>query len=140
VTVGRNSAIKRYDATPAGQPLELLDTRRSRLPVILELPKSPWIVRASELVSRDGVFAAKCADESIEVVWDPERQCPVEFSRDNKHYRVDAVVQVWATERAWWDRRRRVSRRFFRVLARGGVYDLAFDRASGSWLLVGIQD
>lgn len=138
--MGRNSAIKRYDVTPAGQPLELFETRRARLPVILELLKSPWIVRASELARKDGVFAAKRADEPIEVTWDSERRCPVEFSRDAKRYRVDAVVQMWATERVWWDPRRRVSRRFFRVLARGGVYDLAFDRTSGSWFLVGIQD
>ena len=49
-------------------------------------------------------------------------------------------VQIWAAERAWWDPRRRVSRRFWRVLARGGVYDLVYDRAQGTWRLIGIQD
>lgn len=138
--MGRNSTIKRYDATPAGQPMELFDSAHSRLPVILELLRSPWIVRASELTRREGTYTAKRAEEPVEVVWDAERQCPTAFIREHKRYRVDAVVQVWATERAWWDPRRRISRRFFRVLSRGGIYDLAFDRAAGVWMLVGIQD
>jgi len=74
------------------------------------------------------------------VEWDAERQCPTAFTRDHKRYRVDAIIQVWATDRAWWDPRRRVSRRFVRVLSRGGIYDLAFDRQNGVWLLTGIQD
>ena len=138
--MGRNSAIKHYDATPSGQPMELFDTAHARLPVILELLKSPWIVRASELTRRDGVSAAKRAEEPVEVTWDPDRQCPTAFVRTHKRYVVDAVVQVWATERAWWDPRRRVSRRFYRVLSRGGIYDLAFDRTAGTWMLVGIHD
>ena len=89
---------------------------------------------------KDGSGAAKRAEEPVEVVWDPERRYPTAFTRDAKTYRVDAIVQVWATERSWWDPRKRVSRRFWRVLARGGVYDLAYDRTSASWLLIGIQD
>jgi hypothetical protein len=138
--VGRNGAIKRYDATPAGQPLELFDSVHSRRPVIVELLRSPWIVRASELARRDGGGATKRVEEPLTVEWDAHRQCPISFVRANRRYVVDAVVQVWASERRWWDPRRHVSRRFFRVLARGGVYDLAFDRAHGGWSLTGIQD
>jgi hypothetical protein len=54
--------------------------------------------------------------------------------------RVDAVIQTWSVERSWWDRRRQVSRHMWRVVARGGVYDLAFDRLEHAWLLFGIQD
>jgi hypothetical protein len=139
-TVGRNSDIKRFSATSAGQPLELFGTTRSRMPVIVELLASPWIVRASDLVRRDGSGAAKRAEEPVEVVWDSERGYPMTFTREGRAYRIDAIVQVWATERSWWNPRRRVSRRFWRVLARGGVYDLAYDRGSASWLLIGIQD
>ena len=138
--MGRNSAIKRYNATSPGQPLEFFETKRGRLPVIVELLASPWIVRASDLVRADGSCAAKHAEQPVEVVWDPEQQHPSSFTRGRRVYRIDAIVQVWATERAWWDPRKRVSRRFWRVLARGGVYDLAYDRESGSWLLIGIQD
>ncbi len=139
-TVGRNSAIKRFSATSAGQPLELFGGTRSRLPVIVELLASPWIVRASDLTRKDGSGAAKRAEEPVEVAWDPERRYPTAFTREGRVYRIDAIVQVWATERSWWDPRKRVSRRFWRVLARGGVYDLAYDRGSASWLLIGIQD
>jgi len=138
--VGRNTAIKRYDTTPAGQPMELFETKRSRLPIVVELLRSPWIVRASDLTRKDGSSAAKRTDQPVTVEWNHERQCPQAFVRDHKRYRIDAIIQVWATEKSWWDPRRRVSRRFFRVLSRGGVYDLAFDRATGEWSLVGIQD
>jgi hypothetical protein len=123
-----------------GQPLELFETRRSRLPVIVELLASPWIVRASELARKDGSSATKHTEEAIDVVWNTTNQLPASFSRGGRVYRIDAVVQVWATERAWWDPRKRVSRRFWRVLSRGGVYDLAYDRTRDKWLLIGIQD
>jgi hypothetical protein len=138
--VGRNTDIKRFSTTSAGQPVELFDSKRGRLPVILELLASPWIVRASDLAANDGTCATKHAEESVEVMWDGARQYPVSFTRAGRIYRIEAIVQMWASERAWWDPRRRVSRRFWRVLARGGVYDLAYDRERGTWRLIGIQD
>jgi len=138
--MGRNAAIKRFDAARAGTPLELFESRRSRLPVVLELLASPWIVRASELVRRDGSSAAKHVAEEVTVEWDAMRRCPTAFVRGPKRYRIDAIVQVWAAEKVWWDPRRHVSQRYWRVLSRGGVYDLTFDRTSVTWRLVGIQD
>jgi len=138
--VGRNASIKQFSATPVGQPLGLFETKRSRLPVLIELLASPWIVSASQLAHGDGSCAAKHADEPVEVVWDATRQYPSSFARAGRTYRIDAIVQVWAAERAWWNPRARISRRFWRVLSRGGVYDLTYDRTSGSWLLIGIQD
>lgn len=138
--MGRNTAIKNYDATPEGQPLELFEVKQAKLPVIVELLKSPWIMRASDLSRPDGTSATKHADEQVTVAWDAERQYPTAFARGRTNYRIDAVVQIWATDRAWWDPRRKVARRYWRVLAKGGVYDLAYDRDSGVWLLVGIQD
>lgn len=138
--MGRNAAIKQYDPTPEGQPMELLETRRARLPVVVELLRSPWISRASDLLRRDGTSSPKSAEESIAVAWDAERRCPATFDRAGRTYRIDAIVQVWASERSWWDPRSHISRRFWRVIARGGVYDIAYDRVTGEWLLVGIQD
>lgn len=138
--MGRNAAIKNYRLNPEGQPTELFDTKRSRLPVIVELLRSPWIVRASDLASREGTSATKHAEQPVQVEWDAARQVPAVFVRAGARYRIEAVIQVWATDRSWWDPRGRVARRFWRVLARGGVYDLAYDRISGTWLLVGIQD
>jgi hypothetical protein len=138
--MGRNADIKRFSAKNEGQPMELFDSKRGRLPVLLELLASPWIVRASDLTRPDGSCAAKHAEEDVEVVWDAAHQYPASFCRGGRVYRIDAIVQIWAAERAWWDPRRRVSRRFWRVLARGGVYDLAYDREHGTWRLIGIQD
>ena len=138
--MGRNAAIKRFDATPDGQPMELLDSPHGKAPIIVELLRSPWIARASDLLRRDGACATKRREESIDVVWDSERQCPVVFTREERIYRIDEIIQVWDSERGWWDPRRHVSRRFWRVLARGGIYDLAYDRIAGAWLLVGVQD
>lgn len=138
--MGRNTDIKRFNAKAAGQPLEFLDTKHARTPVVVELLRSPWLVRASELVSRNDTSATKRAEKVVTVGWDAERQCPLYFERDHVRYRIDALIQVWATDRSWWDPRKRVSRRYWRVLARGGVYDLAYERVTGAWLLVGIQD
>ena len=138
--MGHNVAIKRFSATSAGQPLELFDETRGRMPVILELLASPWIVRAADIARRDGSCAAKRALEPLAVTWDAQEQRPSKFTRAEAEYVVDAVVQSWAIERAWWDPRKRISRRFWRVLARGGVYDIVYDRDTDSWLLMGIQD
>lgn len=138
--MGRNSDIKNYSTATSGQPIELFDSKRGRLPVILELLASPWIVRASDLKREAGSCAAKHAEEEVDVVWDAAHQYPSSFKRAGRVYRIDAIVQIWAAEKAWWDPRRKVSHRFWRVLSRGGVYDLAYDRDRGIWRLIGIQD
>ena len=38
--MGRNAAIKRFDATETGETMDLLASKEGRLPVILELLKS----------------------------------------------------------------------------------------------------
>lgn len=136
--MGRNAAIRRFDARRTGQPLDLFDTARSHLPVVAELLATPWVRRGSDLASGDGT--AKRADITIAVDWDGERARPAAFTYRSTRYEVDTVVQQWAVERLWWDRGRAVSRRCFRVLARGGVWDLAYDRMRKEWLLVGVVD
>jgi hypothetical protein len=138
--LGRNRAIKAFDPRKTGQTLDLFTTTDTRLPVILELLKSPWIVRASELTRPGSGLAGKYRDREITVVWDGECGAPRSFLLDGRRHAVDAVIQSWATERAWWDPRRRQSRRCYRVLTRGGLYDLAYDRIADCWLLVGIVD
>lgn len=138
--MGRNSAIKRFDATQTGQTMDLLSSREGRLPVVLELLRSPWIMRASELTQGDPVDAAKRREIPIAVTWDARNRCPSAFERASRIYRIDAIVQVWATERFWWSSRKRISRRYWRVIARGGTYDLAYDRLEKRWLLLGIHD
>jgi hypothetical protein len=110
------------------------------LPVVLELLRSPWIVRASELPGTPSGLGGKRREREVEVDWDGRKGAPAAFSLEGRRYRVDALVQSWSVERAWWDPRTRLSRRCFRVLARGGLYDLAYDRLKDAWLLVGLVD
>jgi hypothetical protein len=138
--VSGNHAIKAFDPRRPGQPLDLFDAADGRLPVLVELLRSPWISRASELSGSPSGLAGKRHERPIEVVWDGGRAAPRSFVADGQRYAVDAVVQSWSVERRWWDPRKRLSRRCFRVLARGGLYDLAYDRLDGRWLLVGVVD
>lgn len=138
--MGRNHAIKAFDPRTTRHSLDLFTATDTRLPVIVELLKSPWILRASELSAPASGLGGKCRERDIEVTWDGNRCAPASFTFDGRRYRVDALVQSWRVERAWWDPRRRLSRRCFRVLARGGLYDLAYDRITDRWLLTGIVD
>ena len=55
--------------------------------------------------------------------------------------RVVRVLEHWREVGLWWEPERRVDRLVFRVLLSGGaVVDLALERASGEWLLVGMVD
>ncbi|MHB1340292.1 MAG: DUF6504 family protein [Coriobacteriia bacterium] len=139
--MGRNRAIKAFDpAQDQAQALDLFTGRDTRLPVVLELLKSPWVMRGSQVAGSGSVSAGKRREEVVDVSWDGTKRSPATFVWRDKRYRVDALVQTWTIERGWWDPRRRISRRCFRVLARGGLYDLAYDRLAGVWLLVGVVD
>ena len=131
--MGNNASIRRFDARKAGQPLDLFESA-SRLPVVLELLSTPWLRRSSDV---DGPARVEIA---VPVEWDAERRRPSSFIRKGKRYEIDQVVTQWAIDTRWWDRERAVSRRCFRVIARGGVYDLAYDRLGEQWLLVGVVD
>ena len=55
--------------------------------------------------------------------------------------RIVRVLERWREVRSWWEPDRRVDRLVFRVLLAGGaVVDLALERSSGEWLLVGVVD
>lgn len=138
--MGRNTTIKRYSPAASGQQLDLLESKQGKLPVLLALLASPWIVSGAELRSVDSSGVGKRVEEPIDVTWDGAGRCPSAFTRTGRIYHIEAVVQVWAIERVWWDPRRRVSRRYWRVQASGGSYDLAYDRVKQAWLLVGIFD
>ena len=97
-------------------------------------------MRASDLLKREGTWSTKRFEQPAEVVWDARKQRPVGFVRNGRLWTIDAVIQTWSVERSWWEPRRRISQHVWRVVARGGVYDLAFDRLENVWLLLGIQD
>jgi len=145
--MGRNRAIKMFDPRRTGESLDLFTATDSRLPVIVELLRSPWITKGSEVGASASIHAVtvsghagKHRQREIEVDWDGAKAAPRSFTFDGRHYPVDAVVQTWIVERAWWDLRAHASRRCFRVLSRGGLYDLAYDRIAERWLLTGVVD
>ena len=68
------------------------------------------------------------------------RRCPKECLRTCKK-RIVRVLQRWREVSRWWEPERSVDRLVFRVLLAGGaVVDLALDRASREWLLLGVVD
>ena len=138
--MGRNHEIKTFDPRRPGQPLDLFTATDTRRPVIVELLKSPWLVRASDITRAASGTSGKLRERGVEVTWDGGRGAPRSFDLAGRRYPVDAVVQSWSVEHAWWDLRRRTSRRYFRVLARGGLYDLAYDRTADRWILAGVVD
>jgi hypothetical protein len=131
--MGRNAEIRGFDARKAGQPLDLFGSA-SRRAVVLELLSTPWLRRGSQ------VAAPARVEVEVPVEWDAERGRPLAFLWKQKRYAVDAVVKQWAVDVLWWDLSRARSRRCFRVISRGGVYDLAYDRIGKCWLLVGVLD
>ncbi len=120
--------------------MDLFASKDGRLPIVVELLKSPWLFKGSDLLEEHDAGIGKKREAPVAVAWDERRARPAEFTLDARSYRIDEVVQVWAVERFWWDPRRRISRRVWRVLAKGGTYDLAYDRLLCRWMLVGIQD
>jgi hypothetical protein len=139
--VGRNTAIKQYRSLPDGLPLDLFDSAEGRHPVVLDLLATPWLVRASELRRPEDGGLGRRIGETVVVSWDASRRAPVAFAWRGRVYDVLSLVQTWAVEHSWWDTGKRVSRRCWRVVAEsGGTYDLAFDRLTGAWVLLGMQD
>jgi len=137
--MGRNTAIKRFDPA-SGTTADLFSAKEGRLSVVIEMLKSPWISRGSELVCDGGGTLGKRRKEPVAVAWSSLTRTPSAFEWRSRDYPIEQIVQVWAVELYWWDPRRRVSRRCWRVLARGGTYDLAYDRLERRWLLLGEQD
>ena len=144
--MGRNADIKKYDLHPEGQPIDLF-ARGTRSPVVAELLSAPWLRRASELPGaregspEAGAGSGKRALREVTVDWDPGRGRPSAFHVPGKgRYDVEALIGYWVEDRFWWDPETHVSRRCFRLLARGGVWDVAYDRLTQSWSLVGIGD
>lgn len=139
--MGRNTAIKQYTSLPDGLPLDIFDPAAGRRSVVLDLLATPWLVRASELRHPGDGALGRRIGEAVAVLWDASSRMPAAFTWRGRLYDVASVVQTWAVEHAWWDAEVRVSRRCWRVVAEsGGTYDLAFDRVTGAWLLLGMQD
>ncbi len=138
------SEIHRYPSRPPGFEEPLFPTAESRRAVAEHLARAPWLCRGSELRRGSGQ-AARCREEPAHVLRRADgraylvRRCPKE--RRTSKRRVARVLERWREVRSWWEPERRVDRLVFRVVLVGGaVVDLALERSSGRWLLVGVAD
>ena len=139
--MGRNAAIKHFDAYPPGTTPDLFGDKAGRMPALIRILSTPWVTRASSIATGTSTGAAvRAVERPVAVVWDGEVGRPLAFWDAGKRHQVDSVSLAWSIERHWWDRDRRVSRRIFRVHGPHGVLDLAYDRLGKQWLLVGISD
>lgn len=138
------SEIHRYPSRPPGFEEPLFPTAESRRAVAEHLANAPWLSRGSELRRGSGQ-AAHSREEPAHVLRRADgRAYLVRRSGKGPRTRKRRVVRVlerWREVRSWWEPKQRVDRLVFRVLLSGGsVVDLALERASGEWLLVGVAD
>jgi hypothetical protein len=141
------SEIHRYPLRPPGFEEPLFPTAESRKAVAEHLASAPWLTRGSELDRGSGQAAHSCeepahllrrADGQAYLV----RRCGKGRREGSlRKRRVMRVLERWREVSCWWEAGGGVDRLVFRVLLVGGaVVDLALERASGEWLLVGVVD
>jgi hypothetical protein len=139
--------IHRYPLRPPRFEEPLFPTRESRRAVAEHLASAPWLLRASELPEGSGQAARWC-EEPAHVLRRADgraylvRRCGKGHRKGSlRKRRVVRVLERWREVGSWWDAERRVDRLVFRVLLAGGsVVDLALERTSGEWLLMGVAD
>lgn len=132
--------IHRYPARPEGFSEPLFLTAAHRKEIAEHLAASGWLWKASEAGS-----GGTCEQEPVEVV--SYRRC-VEVRRQFRRprggwvrRRVSAVVERWREVDRWWAGEDHPDRYVFRVSLEGeAVVDLAMDRASRGWSLIGVVD
>lgn len=141
------SEIHRYPSRPPGFEEPLFPTPESRRAIAEHLAHTPWLSRGSEL-NRGSGQAAHSREEHAHVLRRADGQAYLVRCCGNgrrkgslRKRRVVRVLERWREVALWWEPERRVDRLIFRVLLAGGaVVDLALERVSGEWLLVGVVD
>ena len=137
------SEIHRYPLRPPGFEEPLFPTPESKRAVADHLARASWLVRASEVRRKSTGKTAHRREEPAHVVVRKDgraylvRRC----GRRVRKGRVVGVLERWREVRLWWECERHVDRLLFRVLLSGGaVVDLALERSSGEWIMVGVVD
>ena len=141
------SEIHRYPLRPPGFEEPLFPTAESRRVVAEHLASAPWLSRGPELRRGSG-RAAHSREEPAHVLWRADgrayliRRCGDGRRKGSpRKRRVVRVLERWREVGSWWEPEGCVDRLVFRVLLAGGaVVDLALERTSGEWLLVGVVD
>ena len=141
------SEIHRYPLRPPGFEEPLFPTRESKRAVAEHLARAPWLSRGSELPGGNGETARRC-EEPAHVLRRADgrayliRRCTNGRREGSlRKRRMVRVLERWQEVGPWWEAKGGVNRLVFRVLLAGGaVVDLALERTSGEWLLVGVVD
>lgn len=138
------SEIHRYPLRPKGYAEPLFHCRESRREILEHLAGSSWLSRASEF--KEAVpgagRTAHVRGESVEV--SSEEGTPL-LVRGGRRRRIRRVLERWREVREWWSENGR-DLVLYRMEVSGGasehmlVLDLARDRLSGEWTLVGVVD
>ena len=138
------SEIHRYPLRPPGFEEPLFAAAGTRRAVAEHLARATWLSRGSELRRGSGQ-ASHSREEPAHVLRRADgraylvRRCGK--GRRTRKRQVVRVLERWREVGLWWEPEGRVDRLVFRVLLSGGaVVDLALERASGEWLLVGMVD
>jgi hypothetical protein len=150
------SEVHAYPIRPTGFEEPLFPTPASRRAVAEHLLEAPWLTRASELLAGSGEGPHRY-EEPVEVVAREDGACLLVFPgpgprcggrRRPRRRRVARVVGRWREVRGWWEKGGGSDRLMFRLEIEGdpripgslGVVDVALDRSSGRWALVGVVD
>ena len=154
------SEIHRYPIRPEGFEEPLFHGRASRAAVMEHFLGAPWLRRASELSDREGTGqVARAKREPLEVRRAASDRggggalvvsglpCPrrrgsgVRRRVRRRPRRVARVLARWREVRGWWGDEGGEDRFLYRLLLEGGaVVDVARERSSGEWALVGVAD
>jgi hypothetical protein len=140
------SEIHRYPLRPAGFEEPLFPTATSRRAIAEHLAHSSWLFRAPELAADPGLASGEAVHRRREIVhlfrrddgWAYlVRRC----GRRTTKRRIVRMLESWREVGRWWEGEDSVDRLVYRVLLEGGaVVDLALEKSSSEWLLVGVVD
>ncbi len=135
------SEIHAYPLRPEGFAEPLFPTAESRRAVMEHFLRSGWLWRASSLergagssahTRREPAKVRRRRDGRPELV----RRCG-----RRQHRRIVAqVLERWREVRGWWEDDGEDRFLYRLLLADGAVVDLARERVSGEWFLVGVVD
>lgn len=132
--------IRAYPTRPQGFVEPLFLEAGDKREIAEHLARSPWLSKASRGCARgrwELVELSKGADGRVEVARREDRRC----RRDASRRRVVRVLDRWREISRWWERDGGSDLSSFRVELSGGlVADLALERGSGRWFLVGVAD
>ena len=150
------SEVHRYPIRPRGFEEPLFPTPASRRAVAEHLLEAPWLRRASELPGGSGEGPHRY-EEPVEVCGRedgarllvfPQRGTASRRRSRGSRRRVARVVGRWREVRGWWEEGGGSDRLLFRLELEGNpgdrsscaVVDIALDRPTRRWTLVGVVD